>query len=489
MKIGPLEVTRASLNGNGKVEAASAAAKSASARRKEYGASGTYNVDGYLVPSDYNRELTGKSGLMVWERMRRSDAAVREALWHIFAPIINATWDLEPASDDVLDLEVAEFGRRCFTEWLEEPFSQTVRTALLYLPQGFQVFELTEKVVEAEITYDVPLGEAVTCPRRQFVVWSTIAHRRPETIDRWLTDGSKLKGVKQSVMAKGEYATPEIPAEALLVFTNEKEGDEWTGTSILRSSYKSWALKELVEKIAGMAYERHGVGIPIGYLPESQARDEVALQRMEDILRDLRAGEHHYVAFPGPKASQSVTGRDGYFIEILAPASSIPDFLPFLEYLRGDIKGNVLARFAELGHGSVGARATGDVQSQVWYDALQGTANYVAAVFERALHSLIDKNYIVERYPKVVARDIETRNLEEYANSVSKLVTAGAVIADASLRAAVRDFFGWPDEDEPEEAGLEEPVIEEDEPYDPSDVPAPEDQQDEPAEPPAEEDK
>lgn len=454
MRIGQLELRR--VPDEVVVEAAATNGNKPRARA-EAGASGTVNTDGYLTPTEYNPDLRGQMALRTFQRMRLSDASVREALGHIFSPIINATWVVEPASDEPIDLEVAEFGRRCLHDWMVDSWKQTLRTALLYLPQGFQVFETVEQVVEAELTYTMPLGEPVTLPRRQFVVWRRFAHRRPETIWRWQDKNGELVSVQQMVLNKGTFQQPVIPADRLVVLTNEREGDEWTGTSILRSSYKAWHLKELVEKIAGMAFERHGVGVPVGYLPESQRNDDATMDRVEDMLRDMRAGESHYLVFPGPK-QQGTAGSgsvEGYLVEILSPAGSIPDFLPFLEYQRGEIKGNVLARFAELGHGSVGARATGDVQSQVWYTALQSTADYVAEEFTAALRRLVDRNYTVENYPSICARDIEARNISEYADAHGKLVSAGAIVADRSYRAAVRQFLGLPDEDEPEEAGEE----------------------------------
>jgi hypothetical protein len=453
VRVAGLDISRADTNGHVEAEVATKSI------RREIGASGTIASDGYVVSSDYNTELTGKRGLNTWNRMRRSDGAIREALWHIFAPIINATWEVQPASEEPLDLEVAEFGRSCLHEWPVDPWAQTLRAALLYLPQGFQVFETVEQVIEAELTYTTPQGENVKVPSRQFVCWRRFAHRRPETIEKWNSSEGELRSIEQMVFDQGSISNPVIPAENLVVLTNEKEGDDWTGLSLLRSAYKAWTLKEMVEKVAGMAFERHGVGVPVGYLPERLSNDPEALTRLEEMLRDLRAGEYHYLAFNAPKASTNVGGRDGYTVEILTPSGGIPDFIPFLEYLRGEIKGNVLARFSELGHGSVGARATGDVQSEVWISALDATAKAVGDVFTDTLHRLIDKNYRVTRYPKIVPVGIEARSLTEYADATSKLVASGAAISDRPLRKAVRKFMGWPEEEEPE--AIVEPVIEE----------------------------
>ena len=147
----------------------------------------------------------------------------------------------------------------------------------------------------------------------------------------------------------------EIPAEQLLVLTNRIRGAEWTGRSMLRSAYKHWFAKDLIEKQEMVALERWGVGIPVGYPPDD--KDEAAIDRIEDILVNLRGGEHSYIASPGPKQT---TSQNGYVWEIIGPSGSPPNFSEAIERHRADIKAAVLARFAELGHQRVGARAVGD---------------------------------------------------------------------------------------------------------------------------------
>ena len=435
MRLGPLEIVRAARV----PEAAS-----------ELGASGTQNLDGWLQGHEYNPDLQGVLALQTFDRMRRSDATVREALWHINAPILNADWAWEPASEEPLDLEVAEFARRATFEWCVDPFDQTLRSALLHLAQGFQVFELVEQVVEAELRYSHPkTHELVTIPRRSFLTWRRFAERRADTIYRWLANGGELKAVQQRVWVESGYEEPVIPADRLMVLINEREGDDWTGVSILRPAYKAWWMKGTVEKIAGIAFERHGVGINTAYIPAEYRSNAEMLNRIEKMLRDLRAGEFSYLVFPGPKGQAGASGAEGgFYFEVVTPEGGFPDFLPFLQYLRGEIKGAVLARFAELGHGQTGARATGDVQSQVWYDALQSTADYIGAVFSEAGRRLIDRNYSVDRYPRLVARDIEVRTLSEFAAGIAQVAASGAVSLDRPFREFVRKGLGAPPEEE-----------------------------------------
>jgi hypothetical protein len=409
--------------------------------RRQLGASGTIIQDGWLVSSEYSPDLRGVQGLRVYDRMRRSDASVREALGHVFAPLLNARWEVEPAGESDLDLEVAAFCEAALFGWMRQPWSELLRTILLYLPQGFQVFELVEEVEE----YELRVGDRVV-PRRPYLVWRRWAHRRPETIIRWMMEGGELRSVVQRVFTGRGYEDVEIPADRLVVFTNEREGDDLTGMSVLRSAVKPWMIKEVVEKVAGISTERYGAGIPVGYVPERFENDREVVDRVEQMLRDLRAGEFSYLVFPGPK---QMANRDGYLFEIVAPTGNPPDFSGLLTYLRGEVKASVLARFSELGHGTAGARATGDVQSEVWYDALHATATYVADVVSEALRRLVDGNYPgVTAYPRLVPRNIEGRGLIEFADYVAKTMAVGALIPDKSLREAVRKAGDIPPEGE-----------------------------------------
>jgi hypothetical protein len=260
--------------------------------------------------------------------------------------------------------------------------------------------------------------------------------------------GGKLTSIEQQAFKDGDWGMFEIPADRLMLLTHKKRGDEFTGRSMLRAAHKAWKLKEIFERTEVAASQRHGVGVNVGYLPRSLANDEKALERLEDMLRDLRAGDLSYLAFPGPKQTSGQGGDDGYLFEIATPAGGLPDFSKPKEYQRAEIKAAVLARFAELGHAAVGARATGDVQAVVWYAALHAVARYIADVHDEWTRKVIDANLKVTRYPKLNASGIEVRNLAEFAEAVSRVVMSGAVNPDEPFRAWVREGMSAPAETE-----------------------------------------
>lgn len=432
-----------------------AAASPSTPPHKPAGASGTVNMSGFLVPDEYNDDLRWPQSLKIYQKMLRSDAAVREAYMHTMTPILNATWDIDPASDDPQDLEVAEFIRRAYFEWPVSPFKQTLALTLKYLAQGFQLFEVTEQIVEAELVYaDPKTGNPVTVPSRQFVTWRRWEHRRPETLFKWNSVDGELVDVVQIAYKDGNYGEWTIPADAIALFVNEQEGDDFTGVSLLRSVYKSWYEKDLVERVMVMATEVHGIGIRNVYLPDDARNDAAEMARVEAMMQSLKAGGSNYLVWPGPKATASSAtggGSSGYFFEVVAPTGGLPNFVPILNYLRGDIKGAVLARFSELGHSATSTKSGGNTntQAEIWYAALHATADYVASVHNEKIKQLVLRNYDgVERFPTLVPRDIESKSLALFATSNAALVAAGAIVPDSSYRAYIRAGMDAPDEDE-----------------------------------------
>jgi hypothetical protein len=424
---------------------------------KELGATGTLNLSGLLVPSEYNDNLRGLAGLAVFDQMMRSDGSVQEAIEHILAPIKNANWDIAPAGDDPDELEQAAFVRCAYFSHLNRPWIESLDEQLDYLIYGHAVFETVYQIVEETLYYDDPTTkDQVELPPRQFVSLQAFEPRLQQTLYKWMMESGELKSVVQRVWvdARRGYQEIEIPAEQLLVLVNKLRGNEWTGRSILRSAYKHWFAKDLIEKQEIVALERWGVQIPVGYPPDD--KDEAAINRVEQILVDLRGGENSYIASPGPKQTGS---QPGYVWELMATSGTFPDFSSAIERHRSEIKAAVLARFSELGHQRTGARATGDTQSIVWFAAIHAVAKYICESHNIIIQRLVDANYSgVTQYPTLEATDIEIRNLAEYGQAISQLLASGAITNDRSTEAAIRKAVDLPDQDELTEPDPSEPM-------------------------------
>lgn len=125
-----------------------------------------------------------------------------------------------------------------------------------------------------------------------------------------------------------------IPVRRLVAYVNEREGANWLGKSLLRSSYKNWILKDRDLRTMSMSNHRNGMGVPT----YTGAEQETDLAPGKAIATQVRAGDDSGAAIPyGAKLElQGVTGR-------------LPDILASIKYHDEQIARGVLAHFLNLG--------------------------------------------------------------------------------------------------------------------------------------------
>jgi hypothetical protein len=220
---------------------------------------------------------------------------------------------------------------------------------------------------------DPKTNEPVTAARRQFVVWEHFAHRKPETIWKWNASGGRWsRVVVQAAFKDDTYGKWDDPGRAD-ARPHERPRRRRLHRPVdsprrLQGVVSEGARREDQRDRDRAARRRH----------QRRLRPEVARERpgADRPARGDAAGPRRRRAplpdHPGPEGHRVRHRRRGrLLVRGRHPRlGSSADNTPFMEYLRGEIKGSMLVRFSELGHGQTGARATGDVQSKVWYDAL-----------------------------------------------------------------------------------------------------------------------
>lgn len=450
MRIGPLSIT---LRDAPVLAPASEPVERKISETEPKGSSGTQNLKGFLLPDEYVSEWRGRRYLDVVDRMV-NDGAVEEALGHMKEPVIAALTDIqiEPASEELVDQYAAELCR-CSIDWLDQDWQEFCRQALEMLDAGHSVFEVTEQIYQAPLTIEVeqPDGSTATetYANQLWRVPLRYAPRLQKTIWQWHSKNGVLQAITQnSFTDDGDYEQVEIPADDLLVFTFRRKGDNYMGRSILRSAYKAWYLKDIVEKTVVVAIERHGVGVWQVFLDAADADDKEFAGRVEDILANLRSGEFSYALWPRPKATGSGSAG-GMTAEIVTPQGGLPtNLVDVAEYFRGDIKAALLTRFSELGHASVGARSVGEVQTEVWHRALESLGALICTVLRERFDKIVQDNLPGARCPKVKPGAMDSKNLKDFAAAIGTLASSGAMEMDRSARAWVRTQAGAPDEDE-----------------------------------------
>ena len=389
----------------------------------EIGDSGTEMLGG-IITNEYNTKLRDRSGIAVFDEMRRSDGTVRAAVLATSLPIRRANWYVSPASEEPQDVEIADFVSYALFEYMSITWDDLLRQALLQLPFGVMAFE---KVFEVR-----------NVDGKDRIIWKKLAPRLPTSIVKWqMTDGGE--GIEQR---KQDGTSVNIPMEKLLVFCNEKEGDNWWGTSILRAAYKHWYIKNNFYKIDAIAFERQGLGVPYVKLPE--AYTEADRSKAEEILKNLRAHDQAFMIEPhdyemGFKDMMAHTLRD--------PQPSIA------HHDRAIVK-CVLAQFLELGATDSGSRALSEDQSSLFLHSLEAVAHNTADVFNKyAIPQLVDLNFDgITQYPSLEFNGITRADVEKLSRTYNNLINSGGIQQGEGDEVYFRELIGLPERNTDDDA-------------------------------------
>lgn len=402
----------------------------------ESGRSGTPEYSGY-ISADYNLEFNGRAGVELCDKMRKTDGTVAAALRAVKYPLMAAEWTVESADrKDDRAKEIAEFVRANLFDRMS--FPEFLREALGYLDFGFWYFEKVYRVEDG------------------WVVVDRLASRLPTAHECWKMRTTHAPGVTQTLPSRKHGdpgpTQPEIPMGRLVLFTNEREGDNLAGTPLLRPAYKHYFMKDQLYRIDAVKHER-GAGI----LKLRHPSDDAAKAAADEIGENFVLNEKGYLAFPGPKPEQGTPGWDA---EIMTAgiAEQSAALMESVKHHDRMITQSILAMFLDLGSGAGGSYALGDAQKGFFGFALKAVSEYFASVVDRQLIvELVDMNFgKQEAYPKLRAPRIGQMDQKTMAEVLAILNTTGLLTKDPELKVWVSRAFGLPErtvEDFEEEDG------------------------------------
>jgi hypothetical protein len=355
----------------------------------ELGAPGISSIGGWLDSWEDAPELRFPASVVVYDKMRR-DSQVDGILRAITLPIRSTQWRLvgDDVRPEVMAFVRAELGlsdedtgrRRRRRQGIV--FDDYLRHALLMLPFGFMPHEQV---------YDVgppSPGQDTTALPRLVAHLAKLAPRMPRSlsgidVDR---DGG-LRSIRQHIPRRDGLPGWEevvIPRDRLVMHVNDREGGDWSGRSILRSSYGDWLIKSRLRKLAAQIVERNGMGFPVVTGPDETKALELA--------RRARGGAEAGMGLP-PEYSFALVGVDGTTV----------DPLPLIKYHDEAMGRAALAMFLNLGHDN-GARSLGDT----FLDFFVAADNIVAddigtTTTEYVIRDLVELNFGAdEAYPDLV---------------------------------------------------------------------------------------
>lgn len=406
----------------------------------EIGESGTLVFGGIITNEEYNSDLTGSTGLKVFDKMRRGDATVAVSLRAMKLPILAADYTVEQASDDPKDIEVATFVEHNLLNIL--PWHNTLEQILTHLDFGFSLHEMVFEPMEIDGVMRIALTK--------------LAYRKQTSIWAWIGEGGQ-PGVTQ-VTGNGDINY--IPEEKLANFVNQKEGDNYQGISVLRSAYKHWFMKDKLYQIEAVAVERHSLGI-IEIIEPPGATNEDRI-KVITAARQARANQESYIKHP-----------PGWTVQFMdMKAHSLKDPQPMIAHHDRAILVNTMTQFLSLGaRGSSGARATSQDHSRLFELSLEAVANNIVnTINKRVIPALVDMNFNVKAYPALHVGKIGDEKVATVADAMEKFVSVGAIHPLAGDENYFRSLTGMQQLTDDEEADLAEDEAEAEDALDKTDT-------------------
>lgn len=398
---------------------------------KAMGSSGTDLFSGYFK-EEYLQQLRGRKGAKVYDEIRRSEAQVSMLLNAVMNPIKAGVWEFEAASpsevpDAELHKELIEYMAKEMIDW-----ETHLHEALTMIIFGYSICERVDNVVFNHPKFGTFNG------------LKGLAFRSQKTIERWIVsnDTGDLQSVEQWVTGdlgpQGGGSKFIMDASFLLVFTLQKEGDNYEGISALRPMYGSWFRKNLYLKIAAIGIEKHAIGTPKGTVPAGK-ENSPEFETFKQTLSNFVGHENAYMLTPA-----------GWDVEIIQSEFKASEVKEMILLENSEMINSIVANFLALGmNGGSGSFALGTDLSDFFLNGIQIFANIIAGVWNRKLiPDKIKQNFGPQQcYPKLKVTGINDKAGKELAEIVKSLVDSKALKPDDKLEEYLRKQYALPKAD------------------------------------------
>lgn len=366
----------------------------------------------------------GLQATQIYAQMRR-DSRLAAILAGYTLQIRRASWQLEPGdcrpevvqqvADDmglpIKGKDVPGAARTRGVSW-----SDHLRSALLCLVYGHMCFEQLAEMVDG---------------RARLVA---LSERMPHTLEMIHADPKTgaLLGVTQEAVRKNN--APQIKADRLTFYTHDRE-QSWSGTSLLRSSYAPWYLKQELMRVHATSARRFGMGVPTVEWAAGTHPTPAQISQAQQLASAARVGEQSGASLP-PGASLVLRGLSGGTVDVLA----------YIKFLNQEMASAALMPHMDLGNSESGSRATATAFLDSWVLSLGATAEEIADVATRQVAArIVAWNWgDDEAVPRVVVAGVGTQR-DVTAESLNTLLQSGALSADPGLEAWIRREYRLPE--------------------------------------------
>ncbi len=363
-------------------------------------------------------DLVGKKGLKIFDKMR-NDEACKAGLMIKKLARLSTGWQIISASDDNIDKKIAEFVNYCLTDGMSGSFRNNLKEIYTALDYGYSITEKNYQMFDT--------GEW-----RGKIGFLNLKTRLPHDWAFNMDEYGNLTAISQYSLTGNEKLITDFGK--FIIFSYEKEFDNFYGRSDLRAAYKHWVVKDWAMKFHSMALERFAMGTRIGKYPRFMQNEKAKIQDLLDSIQ----------------AATSITIPDDIQLEILESAGNgIMAYERAISLHNTAIMRSVLVPdlLGYTDRGGSGSYALGKSHFDVFLWVLEelGTSTEESICNEQIIKDLVDKNFPgVTKYPtfkfNAITEDDKMKIAEVYNNGVRD----GAMTPTEITENYIRTKLGFP---------------------------------------------
>lgn len=407
---------------------------------RELGSSGLRRSGGY-INEEFLPQLQGVKGFKVYREMHDNDPVVGAMLYAIDKVVTRLEWHVEGE-----DERTASFVDECLND-MSDSWDATLQNVLSMLVYGWSFHEIVYKIRHGST------GDPKTQSRFKDnrIGWRKWPVRAQETLQEWMLDyNGGIQGMVQMDPSSGHGLT-RIPIDKALLFRTTTNRNNPEGYSLLRNAYRPWFYKRRIEEIEAIGIERDLAGLPMAYVPPeylsstATSSQKAVLTAITDIVQNVKRNEQEGIVFP---AAYDEQGNRVFDLTLLS-ASGGRQFDTGAVIQRYDhrIAMSLLSDFLLLGSDRVGSFALGAAKVDLWTLAVDSIAKSIAEVVNQfAIPRLLKLNAMrTDKLPYLTYGQVQSIELTEVADFVSKLANAGVLLPDTALETHLRTLADLPE--------------------------------------------
>ncbi len=383
----------------------------------------------YENPYNPDALVKKKGGLKIYETMRQDDC-IKAVLFFKKNSLVSPGYRIEPASEDDLDVEVAQFVEYCFTEGCRKDLKSYLMDTLTAWEFGFSIQEIIWEYFEGG---DFPGKVGI----------KELKSRPPHSFEFHLDEFGNVDVLKQN-SANG---TKDLPLEKFIIYSNNPEFGNPYGTSDLRACYRSWWSKENIIKFWNIFLERFGMPTAIGKYSKTSDKTEKA--NLKKIVSNLQS-------------KTGVTIPDDMVIELLeATRAGAAGYDTALNRHDGSMARALLVPdlLGVSNETDRGSRSLGETQFKGFIMALKRVGDDLEEeVTEQLIVRLVDMNYKVKKYPKLKFNPLTEEDKREIFKVWLELIKNSVVNRQAGDENYIRKALKMPELTEEAQAAEAEEI-------------------------------